>query len=99
MIVIERLSLDVVMQPLKVETYLILLGIIMHHAHHPCCIYAGFGNINNDYDALVLGAKLQMKLFGTVNQHLNEKWLLAIKWRITSNNRAFAQDPLHVACS
>ena len=38
-----------------------------YHAHHPCCIYAGYGNIDQDYDFLVLGAKLQMKLFGSLS--------------------------------
>ena len=37
------------------------------HAHHLCCIYAGWGNIDKDYDSLVVGAKLQMKLFGNDN--------------------------------
>ena len=68
-----------------------------YHAHHPCCIYAGYGNITYDYDALVLGAKLRMKLFGNTNQHEIEKWLHSIKFEIMSTNRAFTQDTLNIA--
>ena len=68
-----------------------------YHARHPCTIYAGVGNIDTDYDALVLGAKLQMKLFGTDDQHEIEKWLHSIKFEIMSTNRAFTQDTVNVA--
>ena len=52
--------------------------------------------INNDYDALVVGAKLQMKLFGNTNQHTSEKHLWWIKWEIMSTNRAFTQDTVNI---
>ena len=68
-----------------------------YHAKHPCCIYAGYGNITYDYDALVLGAKLRMKLFGNTNQHTSEKYLWWIKWEIMSTNRAFTQDTVNIA--
>ena len=75
-----------------------LLDIIgNYHAHHPCCIYAGYGNINNDYLSLGFGAKLQMKLFGSTNQHEIEKWLHSIKWEIMSTNRAYTQDTENIA--
>ena len=67
-----------------------------YHAKHPCCIYAGHGNMDKDYDSVVSGAKLQMKLFGNTNQHKSEKYLWWIKWIIISNNRAFTRDSVNI---
>ena len=70
-----------------------------YYAHHPCCIYAGNGNIDNDYDAIVIGAKLQMKLFGYDNSKTKKiiEWIHGLKLVIMSKNRLFTRDAMHVA--